>query len=178
MTMPGTGELQQLVPEEEQITDGEPQLQTRPGSPLVHLEEEEKRTKPTPTAPRPSLPSEEEVEDAETIQAIYGTPVLRWNRLTDTKKEFQELLRWDIPVGYTGDLHEIALKSSSDSKTRWKIVIAGVDQDVPTDRQLTTPVNFPFQRGVLPGGTSIYVAFMSSDGTSITVDGTITGSVR
>lgn len=178
MTMPGTGELEQLVPDEEQIVDGEPQLPSRPGSPLVHLTEEEKRDAPTPTAPRPSLPSSEVVESEETIQNIYGTPTLEWNRLTDSVKEWRELLRWDIPLGYTGDLHEIALKSNNDAKTRWRIVIANRDQGVPIDRQLTTPVNFPFQRGILPGGTSVWVDFMSSDGTSVTVDGTITGSIR
>lgn len=178
MVMPGTGELEQLVPLEEQIVDGEPQIPTRPGSPLIHLVEEEKRTAPTPTAPRPALPTAEEVEEAETIQNIFGTPVLKWNRLVSDSKEWQELVRWDLPVGYTADLHEIALKSNNDAKTRWRIVIANIDQDVPTDRQLSTPVNFNWDRGVLPGGKSVWVDFLSEDGTSITVDGSITGSIR
>lgn len=178
MVMPGTGELEQLEPLEEQIVDGEPQLPTRSGSPLVHLVEEEKRAAPTPTAPRPSLPSAQAVEEAETIQNIYGAPVLRWNRLTSVTKDWRELLRWTIPVGFTGDLHEISLKSNNDTKTRWRVVIANRDQDVPTDRQLSTPVTFPWNRGVLPGGTAVWVDFLSVDGTSITVDGTITGSIR
>lgn len=178
MVMPGTGELEQLEPFEEQIVDGEPQVPTRPGSPLVHLVEEEKRAAPIPTAPRPSLPSAAAIAEAEAIQNIYGAPVLKWNRLTDTIKEWRELLRWTIPVGFTGDLHEIALQSNNDSKTKWRVVIANKDQDVPTDRQLTTPASFKWDRGILPGGTAVWVDFLSEDGTSITVDGSITGSIR
>jgi len=178
MMMPATGELEQLEPIEEQVVDGEPQLPTRPGSPLVPLIVEEKRAVPTPTAPRPALPSVSEVEAAETIQNIYGTPVLKWNRLEETSKEWRELVRWDIPIGFTGDLHEIALQSDNDAKTRWRVVIANRDQDIATDRQLTTPVAFRWDRGVLPGGKSVWVDFLSSDGTAIIVDGSITGSVR
>lgn len=178
MTMPGTGEPEQLVPTDEQIVDGEPQVPSRPGSPLIDLVQKESRTAPTPTTPRPSLPSSEEIATAEAIQNIYGTPILRWNRVVDNRKTWRELMRWDIPQGYTGDLHEIALQSSDDSKTRWRIIIANLDQDVPDDRQLTTPVDFPFRKTVIPGGSSVTVSYRSTDGTSITIDGTITGSVR
>lgn len=176
--MPGTGELEQLVPIVEQIVDGESQIPTRPSSPLIPLIEEEKRTPPTPTAPRPALPAPAAIAEQQAIQLIYGTPVVKWNQYVGGDKEWRELLRWDIPIGFTGDLHEIALQSNNDAKTRWRIVIANVDQNIPTDRTLATPTNFPFDRGILPGGTSVFVEIMSTDGDTITVDGSITGSVR
>lgn len=178
MVMPGTGELEQLVPDIEQIVDGEAQFPTRPSSPLIPLKEAEKRAKPTPTAPRPSLPSTEAISEATAIQMIYGTPVLKWNRLTISKTEWQELVRWDIPIGYTGDLRELALRSSNDEKTRWRVVLGNVDQDIPSDKQLTTPTAFPWRHTVIPGGTSCFVEVLSSDGTSFTVDASITGTVR
>lgn len=178
MVMPGTGELEQLVPIEEQIVAGEPQLPTRPSSPLVPLKEEEKRMAPTPTAPRPAMPGAAQIAEQQAIQAIYGTPVLKWNQYIGGDKEWRELVRWDIPSGYVGDLHEIALQSSNDAETRWRIVIANQDQDIPTDRTLATPTSFKWDRGILPGGTSVFVEIVSTVGNSITVDGSITGSVR
>ena len=87
-------------------------------------------------------------------------------------------MRWDIPMGFTGDLHEISLLSDQDSKTRYRLVIGNIDQHLPTDRQTSTPLEMPWRRTVIPGGTSVYVEVVSPDGTTITVDGMITGSVR
>ena len=181
MVMPATGELEQLVPIEEQIVDGEPQLPTRPSSPLVDIREEEKRMVPLPTGPRPPLPSGAQIAEQQAIQAIFGIPLVKWNRYSGSDQTWQELIRWDIPSGYTGDLHELSLQSDNDAMTRWRIVIGNIDQDIPTDRQLTTPVTFPFDRTVLPGGTGVWVEVMSTTpGVPgiINVDATITGSIR
>jgi len=178
MVMPGTGELEQLVPTEEQIVDGEPQVPTRPSSPLVTIEEPEKRTIPPPAAPRPPLPSPAAAVEQSTQLELYGLPVVKWDRWIGTDQEWRVLVRWDIPVGFYGDLHEISLQSSNDEKTRWRIVLGNVDQDIPTDRQLSTPVTMPWRRTVLPGGSSVWIETHSTDGTAINVDGLITGSVR
>lgn len=177
-TMPGTGELEQLVPTEEQIVDGEPQVPTRPSSPLVKIEEDEKRTVPPPTAPRPSLPSAAEIEQRMAELTLFGQPIVVWDRWVGTDQEWRVLVRWDIPFGFTGDLHEISLQSSNDSKTRWRVVLGNVDQNIPTDRQLSTPVTMPWRKSVLPGGSSVYIEVRTTDGTSINVDGLITGAVR
>jgi len=178
MVMPGTGELEQLVPTEEQIADGEPQVPTRPSSPLVKIEEPEKRTIPPPSAPRPPLPTPEVAQEQSTQLELYGLPVLRWDRWSGTDQEWRTLVRWDIPVGLYGDLHEISIQSDNDEKTRLRIVLGNVDQDIPTDRQLTTPVTMTWRRTVLPGGSSVWVEIRTTDGTAINVDGLITGSVR
>ena len=178
MVMDATGTLQQLIPEVEQIVDGEPQLPTRPLSALVGIEEPEKRTIPMPVAPRPPLPTAEEVAEQQAYQLIYGGPVLRVNRFSGTDQDWVELIRWDIPIGFTGDLREISIVSSNDEKTRYRVFLANADQNIPTNQQTTTPQTWPWDRTVLPGGTSVWVEVRSTDGTAITVDATLTGIVR
>jgi len=174
----GTGEIEQLTPGVEQITDGEPQLPSRPTSPLVKVTEDEKRSKPLPVAPRPPMPSGEQLIEQQAAQSLYGIPVVKVNRYSGNDQEWRELVRWDIPDGYTGDLHAISLLSDNDSATRYRVVIGNIDQDLPTDRQTSTPLEMPWRRTVIPGGTSVYVEVVSPAATAIVVDGMITGSLR
>lgn len=178
MVMDASGTIRQLIPEEEQIVDGEPQLPSRPSSPMVTIEQPEKRVVPMPVSPRPPLPAAEEIAAQEAYQTIYGGPVLKENRYSGSDQDWVELVRWDIPIGYTGDLHTISLVSDNDSKTRYRIFLANVDQNIPTDRQTTTPQEHKWDRTVLPGGSSVWVEVRSTDGTSINVDGVLTGTVR
>ena len=174
----GTGEIEQLTPGIEQVVRGEPQIPSRPSSPLIDVELPQKRIEPLPVAPRPSLPSAAEIATKEAELALYGVPVVRINRYSGGDQDWVEFVRWDIPTGRTGDLHEIALLSDNDAKTRYRIVIGNIDQDIPTDRQTTTPMTLTWRRTILPGGTSVYIEVVSPDGTTINVDGIITGSVR
>lgn len=174
----GTGEIEQLTPGVEQVVSDEPQIPSRPSSPLVEVTEAEKRTEPLPVSPRPALPSVEQIIEQQAQQSLYGIPYVKINRYSGNDQDWVELVRWDIPVGYTGDLHEISLLSDNDSKTRYRVVIGNIDQGIPTDRQTSTPLEMPWRRTVLPGGTSVYVEVVSPDGTAIVVDGMITGSVR
>ena len=178
MVMDATGTLQQLIPEVEQVVDGEAQVPSRPLSALVDIEEPEKRTTPMPVSPRPPLPTAEEIATQEAYQLIYGGPVLKINRYSGTDQDWVEILRWDIPIGFTGDLRELSILSSNDGKTRYRIFLANQDQHIPTDRQTTTPQNFPWDRTILPGGTSCWVEVRSTDGTAIIVDAALTGIVR
>jgi len=178
MVMDATGTIRQLIPDEEQIVDGESQTPTRPASPLVKVFEPDKRTAPMPVAARPPLPSMEQQQQEQAYQALYGGPVLKVNRYSGSDQDWVELVRWDIPIGYTGDLHEISLQSSNDGKTRYRIFLANQDQQVPTDRQTQTPLTFNWDRTVLPGGTSVWVEVRTTDGTAVIVDATITGTIR
>jgi len=171
-------ELQQLIPTDEQIVDGEPQLPTRPSSPLIEVEQTERRMAPMPVSPRPPLPSQEEVAEQQAYQLLYGGPILKLNRYSGSDLDWVELVGWLVPIGYTGDLHEISLLSDNDEKTRYRVFLANVDQQVPTDRQTSTPLTLPWERTILPGGSSIRIDVRSTDGTAIVVDGTITGTVR
>ena len=178
MVQEATGTARQLIPEVEQVVAGEPQLPSRALSALVGIEEPEKRTTPMPVSPRAPLPTAEEQAAQEAYQAIYGGPVLRISRYAGSEQEWVELLRWDIPIGFTGDLREISIVSSNDEKTRYRVFLANLDQGIPTDRQTTTPQNFPWDRTILPGGTSCWIEVRSTDGTAIVVDATLTGIVR
>jgi len=178
MVQEATGTLQQLIPDVEQMTDGESQLPSRVLSTLVDLEQPEKRTVPLPVAPRPPLPTTEEIAQQQAYQQIYGGPVLRINRYAGSDQDWTELVRWDIPIGFTGDLREIAIVSDNDEKTRYRVFLANQDQNIPTDRQTTSPQNWPWDRTILPGGTSCWIEVRSTDGTAIVVDATLTGAVR
>jgi len=178
MVMDATGTLQQLVPLEEQIVSGEPQVPSRPSSPLITVAQPEKRMVPLPTTPRPALPTPEQMAQQQAIQAIYGGPFLEINRYVGSDLDYRELVRWDIPIGFTGDLHEISLVSNDDAHTRYRIFIGNQKQNVPEDRQTSTPLTLPWDRGIILGGTSCWVEVRSTDGTEITVDGTMTGTVR
>ncbi len=178
MVQEATGIIRQLVPEEEQIVRDEPQIPSRPSSPLIEIEPPEKRVVPMPVSPRPPLPTVEEVAAQQAYQTIYGGPVLKVNRYSGNTQDWVELLRWDVPLGYTGDLHTISLLSNNDEKTRYRIFLANVEQDIPTDRQTITPQEHKWDRTVLPGGSAVFVEVRSTDGTPIIVDGSLTGTVR
>ena len=60
---------------------------------------------------------------------------LKATALQGGHRDWVELVRWDVPIGYTGDLHTISLLSNNDEKTRYRIFLANVDQGIPTDRQ-------------------------------------------
>lgn len=179
MVMKVTGIIEeQLAPEQEQVVGTEVQEPRVIDSVLPRIEQPEKREPPPPAMPRAPLPPPEVRAEEEARQIIYGDPVLKLNRYSGGSQEWQELLRWDIPVGKSGDLHEISLLSDNDAKTRFRIVLGHIDQNIPTDRQTSTPFNVPFQRGVIPGGTSCYVEVRSTDGTSINVDGMMSATER
>ncbi len=178
MVMDASGTLRQLLPDVEQIVDGESQVATRPLSPLIEIAQPDQRMTPLPVQPRPALPTPEAIAEQQAISALFGLPAVRIDRFVGTDVEWRTLVRWDVPVGLSGDLHQISLKSSLDAKTRYRIFLANVDQEVPDDRQTATPLTLDWRKTVIPGGVSVWVEVRSTDGTSITVDGIITGTVR
>lgn len=178
MVMEVTGVQRQLTPEEQQIVGPEIQEPRVPDSVLPRIERPEKREAPLPSLPRAPLPPPAQREEEVARQTIYGQPILKVNRVVTGEKDWQMLVRWTIPELATGDLHEIALRSNNDEKTRYRIIFNGVDQRLPLDRQTSTPTNYPWRRNVLPPRSSVTVEVLSTDGTSITVDGSISGTER
>lgn len=174
----GSAAETQLSPEELQVVGAEEQVPSVPGAFPPVIEEAERRTAPPPVSARPSIPTGASLIEQQAQQVIYGVPIARVNRYTGTDTDWQPLVRWDITPEHTGDLHEISLLSTNDSKTRYRLVIGDVDQQLPTDRQTSTPVELRWRAGVIPGGKAVYVEVRSTDGTSITVDGLITGTER
>lgn len=168
----------QLIPDVEQVVGAEVQKPRVPGTALPRIELPEKREPPQPVAPRAPLPSAAEIAEQQAIQVIYGLPILRINRYSGSDQDWVELVRWDIPEGRTGDLREISLLSDSDAATRYRIVLANIDQNIPTDRQTTTPIALSWRNTVIPGGASVFVEVLSVTGAAIHVDGHITGTER
>lgn len=173
-----SGVDQQLTPGEQQIVDGEPQTITQAPAPLIQVAEPEKRMAPLPVT---AVPTAEAVIPTVTTPAgvvIVGQPVAKWNKFSGTDQDWRELIRWDVPVGYIGDLHELSILSDNDTKTRYRVWLANVDQQWPTDRVTTTPLDLPFRDTKVPGGTTIYIEVRSTDGTSINVEASLTATVR
>jgi len=126
----------------------------------------------------PDETSEYMVYPSEAEATLVGLPIFRWDRQTIGALVWTELVRWDIPAGSTGDLGEISLATDNAAKTRYRVTIAGVDQNVP-DVQLASLVRIPWATGnVLAAGTSVVIEVLSTDGTGVTVDGLITGTER
>lgn len=186
------GVAEQLPPDVEQVVGQEGQVPHIIGEPPPVIQEPDKRTSPPPvtgvvtttTVPTTEeevvvVEEEEEAEtETETETIIPSYPVLRVNRYVGSSQEWQEVVRWDITANFVGDLHEISLVSNNDDKTRYYIVIGNIDQQMPTDRATQTPVSLPWRANTIPGGASIYIAVLSTDGTEITVDAMITGTER
>ncbi len=173
-----SGVDRQFTPEEEQIVDGEPQIISQAPVPLVDISEPDRRMEPLPVT---SVPTAEAIIPSVATpagQVLVGQPVSKWNKFTGTDQEWRELIRWDIPIGYMGDLHEISILSDNDAKTRYRVFLANIDQQWPYDRQTTTPLTQPFRETKIPGGTSVWIELRSTDGTSINVESSLSGTVR
>jgi hypothetical protein len=187
-TAPTVGEVgkvsgvdRQLVPSDEQFVDGELQTITQEPAPLIRLEDLPKSEAPIAEGaayplgyPLPGgIPAEAGIAPA----VPFTYPILRWNEYSGSDKTWQVLLNWDIPEGWVGDLHELALSSSDDTHTRYRIILANIDQNVPTDRPIATPWTGPWRNIRIPGGFTVRVDILSDDGTAIVVDGSLTGSL-
>ncbi len=177
MAMQATGPARQLPPGEQQVVGTEVQEPLLPGTALPRIEGPDLREGPLPTQPRAPMPAPAQIQEEITRQTLFGAPVLAINRYTGTERDWVMLVRWDIRDGVTGDLHEVALISDNDPKTRYRIILASRDQNIP-DKQVTTPLTLTWRRGILPGGSTVTVEVRSTDGTSIAVEGFITGTER
>lgn len=169
-----TGVIQQLAPEVEQVVGAELQEE---GPPVIA--EPEKRIPPIPSAAYLPLvatlaPVTQEVGGL----PISGFPVVKMDRYAGGAQDWQLLVRWDIPTDHTGDLHEISLRTSNPSKTRYRLVFGGTDQNLPADQDPPSLFALIWRQTSIPGGTPVTVEVRSLDGTNIRVDGQITGSER
>ncbi|GAI00477.1 unnamed protein product [marine sediment metagenome] len=109
---------------------------------------------------------------------LSGVPVLKINRYSGGDQSWVELVRWDIPEGHQGDLHQIVVRMDDVSKTRLRLVIGDVDQKIPTDRDMYSPLELSWRRNRVPGRTTVYVEVLSIDGTAIVVHGLLLGAVK
>lgn len=173
-----TGLPRQLGPSDSQLVPARLQTVTQAPMPLILIALPEKRTPyidlayiSAPTIAIPGAP-------ATAAPGVVALPVIMVNRYTGSDKTWQRLLELDVPVGVVFNLRELSLLSNNDSKTRYRIYLANIPQSIPTDRQTSTPLTLPFPDNAVPGGTSVAVDILSSDGTAITVDGELSGVLK
>lgn len=106
-----------------------------------------------------------------------GLPISRVDRLaTSDAVNYQEVVEWTVAVGNEGDLHEVSLFSDDFSKTRFRLTIAGAQQWA--DRVVGTSLSIPYRANRLPAGAQVLLEARSTDGTLVTVDGSISGAER
>lgn len=106
-----------------------------------------------------------------------GLPISRVNRLaTNDAVNYQEVVSWTVAAGREGDLHEISFFSDDFTKTLFKLSIAGVQQW--TDVVVGTSLSIPFRTNRLKAGDTVLLEAKSTNGTLVTVDGSISGAER
>jgi len=103
-----------------------------------------------------------------------GRPISRVNSITTVVQDvWQEVVKWTIPARHTGELQEISMTSDTLAKTLFRLVIAGEEQW--TDEALPGPLTLPWTGNRLYENMVMAIFVKSSDGTSITAFGSITG---
>jgi len=101
-----------------------------------------------------------------------GTPILELDTFSGADLTYQTLVSWTVGAGKTGVLKEIAFTRDSNGKADFKITIGAV---VITDFNPSANVCLPFSPNELAAGTVVKIEVKSTDGSTITVDGSITG---
>lgn len=106
-----------------------------------------------------------------------GTPFAELDRYgPGTDETYQTVVSWTVTEGYQGVLEEVAFMTSNYSKTHFQLTIAGTVQF--TDKLVQAACSFPWKSGnKLDSESVVLLECKSTDGSSITVDGSITGKI-
>lgn len=109
-----------------------------------------------------------------TPSKLGGAPIARVDRYSGTDTDYKAVVTWTCTKGKRGELKEVSMVSDNYTKTRFKLVIGGTTEF--EDKTIQAPLSLPFpdNRGV-PSEQSVILYAKSSDGTSIKVDGSLTG---
>lgn len=104
-----------------------------------------------------------------------GDPVSRIGRYSGSDTSYHTVTSWPVSAGKRGILKEISMASDNYAKTMFKLSVAG--SDIWTDKQVQSVLSVPFSGNLagLEGGESVVLQAKSTDGTAITVDGSIAG---
>lgn len=107
--------------------------------------------------------------------AVPGTeyPAGDNGRYSGTATGYQAVATWTVTSTRSGKLVDVSMITSNYSKTNWKLVVAG--DELFTGLQIGGALTKIFGELSLAGGDVVELSAASSDGTSITADGSITG---
>jgi len=102
-----------------------------------------------------------------------GTPIAKVDRYSGGDTTYKTVVSWTVSEGKIGTLKEVSMVTDNYSKTHFRLTIAGVKQF--EDKIIQAPLTLPFPENDLEAGSEVVLECKSTDGTSITVDGSITG---
>lgn len=103
----------------------------------------------------------------------YGSPVAKLDRYSGTDQTYQEVVKWRIEERTQGHLKEVSMVTDQYSKTHFQLRIGG--KIFFEDKIIQAPLTLPFPETRLRSTAEVLLECKSTDGTSITVDGSITG---
>lgn len=102
-----------------------------------------------------------------------GKPIAKLDRYSGTDTTYKTVVSWTVSAGKVGNLKEVSMISDTFAKTHFKLTIAGVEQFA--DKLIQASLSLPFPDNRLSPGDVVLLECKSTDGTSIIVDGSITG---
>jgi hypothetical protein len=105
-------------------------------------------------------------------------PLLIANAYSGSDRSFQSLISWRVPERGHGHLYNLTLKSSLDAKTVWRLVLQGIDQKIPRDKIMTTPITLSWYGQPVTGDDALDLEVASRDGTAIDVQAILTASLE
>ncbi len=100
-------------------------------------------------------------------------PVGKVKRYQGSDTSYQELAKWTIGKGNTGQLEQVSMATDNYDKTLWKLEVG--DKMSLEDVIIPATLTMQFADPKLPGETAVTLSVKSSDGTAIKADGSITG---
>lgn len=116
--------------------------------------------------------------EAKVLPAIavpLGRPISKADDVTTTSQAYVDLIKWEIPAQHTGELVEISMATTDYTKTQFRLVLANEEQW--TDKGIVSALTQRFRGNRLTEKMIVLIQAKSTDGTSITVRGTIAGKL-
>jgi hypothetical protein len=102
-----------------------------------------------------------------------GEPIAKVDRYSGGSTSYQTLVSWTVSEGKSGMLKEVSMITNDITHTEFRLTIAGKKQF--EDKFIQAPLTLPFPDNRLNARSVVLLECRSTDGTSIIVDGSITG---
>ena len=105
----------------------------------------------------------------------YGTPVSKLDRLITTSQAYLNVVEWEVPALYRGELFDVEMAASDYSRTLFRLVLANKEQWA--DKYLPTAFAQRFENNRLTELMKVTIQAKSADGQQITAYGAISGNL-
>jgi len=115
------------------------------------------------------------VEALPAIAVPLGMPVSKLDRVATAETTYVDVVEWEVTAGHTGELSEIWMATTDYDKSMFRLVISGVKQW--EDKYLLAAFTQRFKGNKLREKTKVLLQVKSSDGSGLTVYGSIAGKL-